>query len=378
MIDRSIQPKIKNLIQKGKTVVVFGPRQVGKTTLMRALAHDIEHALWVNGDDINDKQVWDNASLKQIQSQISGYDWVIFDEAQRIENIGISIKLIIDNELDIRVFATGSSSLNLASSVNESLTGRRWTFELFPISWTELVSHQNLYPTIKELDHLLVYGMYPEVVTSEQNPETLLQEIANSYLYKDILEFGDIRKPELVVQLLRAIAYQIGGEVSYHELAKTLKTDEKTIRRYVHLLEESYVIFRLPPLSRNPRKELSTKRKIYFVDNGIRNMLVNDLTPFQLRNDQGQLWENFIVSEIRKKISYGQKFINMYFWKSYSQAEIDLVLHRNSSYHAFEIKLNPKKKPRFNKSFLDFYQPKKTQLINRDNFYELLGESFQF
>jgi hypothetical protein len=373
MIKRAIQGKVSALRNTGKAIIIQGARQVGKTTLIHHLLEEETKVLWVDGDDPNDRILWNDTAKAALVQYVKGFRYLVIDEAQRIENIGLAIKMLVDLKIDLQIIVTGSSSLSLTSSINEPLTGRKWSFELYPLSWSELVNHDGLLPALRRLDQLLITGSYPEIVTAEEMIQLRLQEIATSYLYKDVLEYGNIRKPELIVKLLRALAYQVGSEVSYHELAQLLQVDNKTILRYIDLLEDSYVIFRLEPLSTNPRKEISTSRKIYFWDNGIRNAVIDNLTPLSTRSDHGLLWENFVVSEYRKLLGYAEGGGKLYFWRSKGSAEIDLVLARAGAYHAYEIKYNPRKKVRFTPSFVERYQPKTQAVINRENFHEVLG-----
>jgi predicted AAA+ superfamily ATPase len=374
MIDRIIEIALKNNIDFEKAIVLKGARQVGKTTLISKLLRNKKKVLWVDGDDPTTRNLWSDISKETLKIFIEPFDYIVIDEAQRIENIGLAVKMIVDMKLNKQVIVSGSSSINLASSVNEALTGRKWNVELFPLSWQEIAAQYGLFEALKRLDNLLIYGSYPEIVKAKDRQTERLKELTSSYLYQDILEYGDIRKPELLVKLLRAIAYQVGNEVSYNELANTLQTDNETIRRYIDLLEDSYVIFRLPPLSTNPRKEISTSRKIYFFDNGIRNALLNDFKPVEVRNDKGAIWENFIVSEIYKKNRYAPHTDTneLFFWRSKAKSEIDLILKRADNIEAIEIKYSPRKKGSFPPSFIERYQPSKTGTLNRDNFYEYL------
>lgn len=374
MISRHLSSLIKPHLGDKKALIVQGARQVGKTTLIKDLLHDREGVLWVNGDVLADQTLWgSNLSPEQLRRLTEGFSFLVFDEVQRINNIGLTTKILIDEGIPVQPILSGSLSLNLTSSVNEPLTGRKWSFELYPLDWGELTRHYNLYPVLRQLDSRLVLGSYPEVVTATERVERRLEEITSSYLYKDILDYGDIRKPELITQLLRALAYQVGAQVSYNELANMLQVSNETIRRYVQLLEESYVIFRLAPLSTNPRKEIFTSRKIYFVDNGIRNALINNLAPLQQRNDQGQLWENFIVSEFLKRAKHEGHRTTPHFWRSKDGAEVDLVLAQDGRYRAYEIKYNPRKNAKFPNSFLERYEPEVTEVVNRENFYAYLG-----
>ena len=372
MIERVIGDRIRQRLGDKKAIVLKGARQVGKTTLLRELLPG-QRVLWVNGDKTTDRALWDHIDPERLRFVLEGYEHVVIDEAQRMANIGLSTKLIIDEGYGVQPILSGSSSLNLASTLNEPLTGRKWSFELFPISWGELRAYQGNYLSLQQLEQRLITGSYPEVVTARTEVITRLEEIASSYLYKDILDYGLVRKPELIDRLLRALAYQVGSEVSYNELANMLQLSYDTVRRYIQLLEESYVIFRLDPLSTNPRKEISTSRKIYFVDNGIRNAVINNFDPLRLRNDQGALWENYVVSEFLKLQRHTGQRAQLYYWRSRGGAEVDLIVQEGGRYRAFEIKYNPKKKPRFPKAFMERYTPESAEVVNTENFYRFLG-----
>lgn len=373
-IQRKVLGRMAQRLDDPKAIVLQGARQVGKTTLIRQLLAEQAEVLWINGDHPSSRLRWNNMEANVLAQMTQDYDYLVIDEAQRIENIGLTAKMAIDQQLPVKIILSGSSSLDLASSFNEPLTGRKWSYELYPLSWGELVEAYRLPPMLDRLDERLIYGCYPEVVTQDSKEERL-REIAGSYLYKDILAHGDIRKPDLIVKLLQALAYQIGAEVSYHELAQLLGVDLKTVQRYIQLLEDSYVLLRLPALSTNPRKEISTSRKIYFLDNGIRNAVIDDFNPLRMRNDQGALWENYVITELykqRRNAGGGDQF---YFWRSRSQAEIDLVIRSGGQYEAFECKYNPRRaNRRLPESFVKRYDPTTTTVIHPDNVYQVLGD----
>lgn len=372
-IKRKIQEQIEKRLDDDKALIILGARQVGKTTLIRQILTNKEDVLWVNGDNPTDRLRWNNIDGTLLRQLLVGYQFLVIDEAQRIENVGISVKMVIDNQLPVKVILSGSSSLNLASSLNEPLTGRKWTYRLFPFSWHEMVSEYRLSSMLDRLQQILILGCYPEIITTEDSKQDRLREIASSYLYKDILEYGDVRKPDLIVKLLRALAYQVSSEVSYQELSRLLGVDIKTIQRYIQLLEDSFVLLRLPALSTNPRKEISTSKKIYFLDNGIRNAVIDNFRPLAERNDIGQLWENFIVSEIYKSRINKGGGDQFYFWRNRAQAEVDLIIRGNGKYEAFEIKYNPRKRGKFPASFIERYTPSQAITINSDNFFNYLG-----
>ena len=373
MIPREIQTIIEKRIDYKKAIIVLGPRQSGKTTLLRGIVKNLgQNYLYFNGDDPASRSLWDNTSKALIEQIIGDHKVVFMDEAQRFANIGLSIKMIIDSEEGIQVFVSGSSSLELSDAILEPLTGRKWEYTLLPFSWKELKVHYSFFETHKRLEQFLITGMYPEVVTHPENSQDLLIGLSGSYLYKDILELAGIRKPEILVKLLQALAWQVGSEVSYSELAQTVGADRATISSYIDLLEKSFVVFRLNPLARNLRNEINTSRKIYFYDNGIRNSIINNFAPLNQRNDVGILWENFILSERIKQIAYTQMHVKPYFWRSKDQAEIDYVEEVDGKISAFEFKWNPKVKSRFANSFVQAYSPEKTMVVHRDNYWEWL------
>ena len=374
LIQRILLNSIASFLPTDKAVLIQGSRQVGKTTLIKQLTERYQKILWVNGDDIIDREDWNDIGSEALLRQIAPYDCVVVDEAQRIHNIGLAIKLIIDAKVNKAIFISGSSSLNLNSTITEPLTGRKWSFELFPFAYGELETELGVRAAQRRIPDLLVHGAYPEVFTATSRSERRLREIASSYLYKDVLEYGNIKKPEVLVRLLRALAYQVGSTASIHELSKLVRVDSKTVDRYIGLLEDSYVLFRLPPLSTNPRKELSTSRKIYFYDNGIRNVLIDDLRAYEGRSDRGALWENYVVAEFKKVVAYAGRGGRLFFWRSRNGAEVDLVLLVNGQYFAYEIKANSKKRGRFPASFLEAYAPKATATVHPANFADVLAE----
>lgn len=373
MIKRELEEIIDNRMDFKKAIIVLGPRQVGKTTMVRKLANKIDPKYgYINGDDPSIQSLWSNPNLAKIKSLIAGQKVIVIDEAQRISNIGLTAKMIVDLNIGLQLFISGSSALEISSTINESMTGRKWEFRLFPFSWGELVNEFSLTEALSQLENYLVTGMYPDVINQPEQSKEVLSNLAGSYLYKDILEISGIRKPELLVKILQALAWQVGSEVSYNELSQTVGADKKTVNEYIDLLEKSFVIFRLRPLARNLRNEINTSRKIYFYDNGIRNTIINNYAPIDQRNDIGQLWENFIISEFQKRNAYHRKFTNQYFWRSKDKAEIDYVEEIDGNINVFEIKWNPKVKPKFPTSFINSYQPKEKHVINRENFWEYL------
>ena len=374
MIKRALEAILKNKVDYKKAIVLLGPRQVGKTTLITGIANTLTHEyLYINGDDPSIRLAWNNPSQAFINNYIGNYKVIVIDEAQRLENIGLSAKMIIDAKRDIQLFLSGSSSLEIASKVNEPLTGRKWEYRLYPLSWAEIKEHFSFAKTIPRLDDFLVTGMYPEVITNPENAKEILTNLAGSYLYKDILELGGIRRPDILLKLLQALAWQVGNEVSYNELAQTVSADKATVSEYINLLEKAFVIFRLNPFARNLRNEISSTRKIYFYDNGVRNTIINNFAPASQRNDIGALWENFIISERKKQLAYNGFYGNTYFWRNTAQAEIDYLEEQDGKIFAYELKWNPKAKVSFPKAFLTEYHPPTTQAIHRDNYWEWLS-----
>ena len=369
---RLLYDEISTLLPTDKAIVVQGSRQVGRTTLLRKLTERYDRVLWINGDDILDREAWSDLDRTRLLAEVADYDCLVIDEAQRIRNVGLAIKLLVDAQTGKAIFVSGSSSLDLNSSISEALTGRKWTFELFPFTYTEVADDLGSKEAYRRLDQTLVHGSYPEVFTATHQVERRLRELASAYLYKDVLEYGNVQKPDVLVKLLRAVAYQIGSTASIHGISKTVRVDAKTVDRYLALLSDSCVLFSLPPLSSNPRKELSTSRKLYFYDNGIRNALIDDLRPYPARSDRGELWENYVISEFTKAVAYAGRGGQLFFWRSRNQAEVDLILRRNGQLHTFEIKANPNKRGRFPASFRERYEPVTMETVHPDNFAEQL------
>ena|SRR5690554_40327 len=372
MIKRIIKKVLTDNLDYKKAIIILGPRQVGKTTLITEIASSLGDYLYINGDDPEMRLLWSNPSQSFIFRFLEDYKVVVIDEAQRFENIGLSAKMIIDAKKDIQLLISGSSALELAGKINEPLTGRKWEHQLYPLSWKEVKDHYSFAKTVPQLENFLITGMYPEVITNPNNAKQILTNLAGSYLYKDILEIGNIRRPELLLKLLQALAWQVGSEVSYNELAQTIGADKATVSSYIDLLEKSFVIFRLMPFARNLRNEINSTRKIYFYDNGVRNSIINNFAPLAMRNDIGVLWENFIISERKKQLAYNGFYGNTYFWRNRSQSEIDYLEEQDGQINAFELKWNSNAKVNFPKAFVENYHPKITQIIHRDNYWEWL------
>lgn len=373
MINRQLYVNIAEKLHDKKAIIVMGSRQVGKTTLLRSLEKEIDKpCLWWNGDEPDIRNILTNSTSSQLKSLIGDANLLIIDEAQRIENIGISLKLIVDSIPNLKVIATGSSSFDLANKINEPLTGRKWEFMLYPISVQELISHHGLIEEKRLLDQRLIYGFYPDVITQKGQQRDILLELTNSLLYKDIFTLENIKKPTNFERLVQALAFQIGQEVSINELSQISGLDFHTVERYISLLEKSYVIFQLSPFSRNLRNEIKKSRKIYFFDNGVRNSVIKQFSTLELRNDVGALWENFLMAERQKVLEYNRIATNRFFWRNHAQQEIDYIEERNGEIHAFEFKWNPKAKARFSKSFTNAYNPTSTSVIHRENYLSFI------
>jgi len=373
MILRTISWSIEKHLSDSKAIILLGPRQVGKSTLLQQLSSKFASpVIWWNGDDADIRTILSNTTSTALRSLLGKAKTLVIDEAQRIDNIGLSIKLIIDQLKDVKVIATGSSAFELANHINEPLTGRKWEYNLFPFSFKEMVEEHGLLTEKRLLNHRLVYGYYPEIVNNPGEEELRLKQLSDSYLYKDILIWEKIQKPDKMEKLIQALAFQVGNEVSYYELGQLTGLDNQTTEKYIDLLEKAFIVFRLGSLSRNLRNELKKSRKIYFYDNGIRNAVINQFSPASLRQDIGALWENFVISERVKFLAYNQVNCNQYFWRTHAQQEIDYIEERNGAMNAYEIKWNPKSKTKFPKSFLEAYDNVETKILTPENIQEFL------
>lgn len=371
MIQRTLFDLISKKLFSGKTILLLGPRQVGKTTLIKQVfMANPEKPVWLNADNPDDRELLNTINSTRAKELFQPRMLVIIDEAQRLENSGLSLKIIHDSCPEVQLIATGSSAFELTDKIKESMTGRKWTFTLYPISFRELIGHMNKAELLRMVETRLVYGSYPEVINHAGNEREILYELISDYLYKDIFRIKEIRKPDLVEKLVKALAFQIGNEVSNRELSNMLQADKETIERYLYLLEEAYIIFRLPSFSGNLRNELKRSKKIYFVDNGIRNAVINLFNPVSLRNDTGALWENLMISERRKVNEYNRQFCNTYFWRTTSQLEIDYLEEADGVLHAFEFKWRPSSKTAIPETFLSAYPGSDFKVVTKDNFWE--------
>ena len=373
MIERTQESAIKSLISSNKAIILMGARQVGKSTLLHSLLDGDESVLWLNGDDDDVRDLFRSISSTRLKAIIGNRKIVVIDEAQRIEDIGLRLKLITDQMPGVQVIATGSSSFELSSKVNEPLTGRKRELKLFPLSFREMVSHTSFLEESRMIPNRLTYGYYPEVVCSPSNEKEVLKELTDSYLYKDLLSFDTLRKPDVIVRLLKALSLQIGSQVSYNELASLLGLTSKTVEKYLDILEKSYIIFRLGSFSRNMRNELKLSRKIYFWDLGIRNAVIGNMAPLENRNDTGALWENFLIAERMKYNSYSNSFAQSYFWRTKDQSEIDYLEEEDGNLSAYEFKWNPaKSKTKCPASFAAAYPSSTYKVITPDNIEEFI------
>lgn len=372
MIKRILETVIQQKLWQGKALILFGARQVGKTTMLKNLLQGRDDVLWLNGDEQDVRNLFANASSTMLNAIIGKRKIIVIDEAQRITNIGLGLKLITDNIPEVQVIATGSSSFDLSNKINEPLTGRKMEYWMYPLSFVELVDHNGLLEEKRLLAHRLVYGSYPDVVNHVGEERLTLNELANSYLYKDILMFDKIKKSDKLVKLLQALAFQMGSEVSYNELSQTCGLDPKTVESYITLLEQSYIVFRLGSFSRNLRNELKFARKIYFWDCGIRNAVIGNYQMVESRPDTGALFENYMVSERLKKLRYEKSYAQSYFWRSKTKQEIDYIEDIDGQLSAVEFKWNPKRKASMPLSFSRSYPDVEFKVVTRDNYESFL------
>ena len=373
MIERLINAKLLARLTDRKAIILLGPRQVGKSTLMEQLQASFAQpvAIW-NGDEADIRDLLKNPSSTKLKSLIGNSKTLVIDEAQRIEDIGLTLKLIVDQIKDVKVIATGSSAFELSNKTSEPLTGRKWEYKLYPISFEEMVNYHGLLAEKRLLQQRMVYGYYPEIVNHPGEEVVRLKQLIDSYLYKDILIWERILKPEKLEKLLQALAFQVGSEVSYNELGQLAGLDNETVEKYIQLLEKAFIVFRLGALNRNLRNELKKSRKIYFYDNGLRNAIINSFNAVTLRDDVGALWENFLISERQKKLAYKEIHCLKYFWRTHAQQEIDYLEECNGEINIYEFKWNAKAKVKFPKAFLDSYQPKSMSVITNENFQDFL------
>lgn len=373
-IQRKLYPIINSKLFKRKAVIILGARQVGKSTLMNSISDNLNlPTLKLNCDDTEIRNLLKDINSFNLKLLIGSNKLIMIDEAQRVENIGLVIKRIVDEYADVQVMASGSSSLQLGDALNEPLTGRKYEFSLYPISTGELYDTMGFVTTRQMLEARMLYGSYPEIITHPEESKELLGYLSDSYLYKDILELEQIRKPVLLQKILLALALQIGSEVSYNEVANTVGSDPKTVEKYIDLLTKSYVLYPLYGFSRNLRNELKKTKKIFFYDTGIRNAIIHNFSPIQYRTDTGPLWENFFIMERIKHNYYKGIKANYYFWRTKTQQEIDFIEEYDGKIKIFEMKWNIRKaNSKFPPSFVEAYNPAEMHVVTPDNYLEYL------
>jgi len=371
-----IYDNLNLFLKPNKVLVIYGSRQAGKTTLLKKFLSENEgHFRYKldSGDDVNTQIVLGSSEFKKITDYAKGYDLIAIDDAQRIKNIGMGLKILVDQLPNIKIIVTGSSSFELAGQIGEPLTGRKTTLTLFPLSQIEMGKLYNDYDLRSRLEEYLIFGSYPEVLTSEtiNDKQTILEELVGSYLLKDILELEKVKSSKLLLDLLRLLAFQVGSEVSLSELGKQLGIDSKTVARYLDLFEKSFVIFNLRGFSRNRRKEITSKSKYYFLDNGIRNAIIANFNLLDIRDDIGKLWENFLVVERLKKQSYTQIYSNNYFWRTWDQKEVDWVEERNGQLFGYEFKWKNKSR-KGSPAWKDNYPDANLEIVDNANYLEFV------
>ncbi len=374
-IKRKLQTQIQNSLLPGKVIVLYGPRQVGKTTLVQDMMGGINRRTrFINADELRYRDALASQNRRQLDEVLADAELLIIDEAQRVPNIGLNLKILIDSHPNITILATGSASFELANKISEPLTGRKITFNLYPLAYPEISQAFGALEARAALEQWLIRGGYPEIVTCPPHlQKRLLSELVGSYLFRDLLELEGLRRADKLVDLLRLLAFQIGQEVSLGELASNLSINRQTVGRYLDLLEKVFVIYRVGGFSRNLRKEIAKNARYYFYDNGVRNSLIQNFNSLALRNDTGQLWENFLMVERLKAHEYAGRFVNRFFWRTYDQKEIDLIEEQDGRVSGFEFKWKSggiKKATR--KEFLSAYSNAVLSTISQNNFVDFL------
>lgn len=372
MINRIIKSSILSDYKRRKVIVLLGARQVGKTTLLSELCKGKDRVLSLNCDNVDDVLALEGKTTTELRQLLSSYELVFIDEAQRVKNVGLTLKMIGDLKLETQVVVTGSSSLDMADEINEPATGRLIEYNLFPFSLPELALYSSEREENRLLENRMIYGLYPEVVTEPGDAKRTLMTLTNNYLYKDLFAYKGIKKPELIQKLVRALALQLGSEVSYNELSNLLGVDRGTVETYINLLEKCFVVFRLDSFSRNLRNEIKKGKKVYFYDNGVRNAVLSNFAPLELRNDVGALWENLMVSERVKRNAYSGNYAQLFFWRTHEQQEIDLIEEQDGMLHTFEFKWNGKARSSQPKVFASSYPSSTYEVITPENYWAFL------
>jgi len=372
MIPRLIEQKIIDDFKRKKVSLILGPRQVGKSTLLEKIREDYRNTSIFECDYSDEAQMLEDNTRNELMLQLQGHDMIQIDEAQRIKDVGLLIKKIGDLKLNIPIMVTGSSALEFASGIFDTAVGRVIEYHLFPFTLQELAMHTSRLDESKMLKHRMVWGLYPEIVIDPQNARSNLKQLVNDYLWKDLLTYKGVKRPEILRKLVQALALQIGSEVSYNELSNMLKVDAETIETYIGLLEKCFIVFRLPSFSRNQRNEIKKGKKVYFWDNGIRNAIIEAFTPINLRTDVGALWENLMVSERMKNNSYTSSWAKSYFWRTHDQAEIDYIEEGEEGIQAYEFKFNPTAKAKIPASFAKSYPGSTFEVVTPDNYWNFV------
>jgi len=373
MITRELEKAIKNKLFKGKVIILYGPRQCGKTTLLNNLLKNTnKKVLLLDGEEYVVKEQLNKPSSDKLKLITRNSDIVIIDEAQKIKDIGVILKLFHDKIKNLQVIATGSSSFELSNKTSEPLTGRKYEFNLLPVSFAEMVNHTDFIQERGKLESRLIYGSYPEIIIKEKESEELIKLLAKSYLFKDLFMLDNINNPEIFEKIVRALALQIGSEVSYKEIANTVSLNHLTVEKYINLLEKAYIVFKLPAYSKNVRNEIRKGKKYYFYDNGIRNAIIGNFNLLESRTDTGALWENFLISERVKHLTFNCLDAGKYFWRTTQQQEIDYIEETAGEINCYEFKWHNKTKNKFSKTFTETYKPKSTKTITPGNYYEFL------
>jgi len=372
MIPRDVYKLLYNDLDKQKALILLGPRQVGKTTLLQFLSKNWTQVLWLTGDELETQQMFENPTIARFKTEFAGVKYLIIDEAQRLPNVGLALKLITDHIQHIQLLVTGSSAFELSNQLNESLLGRTFEYKLFPISFAEMANYHTLRMEKQLLSYRLIYGYYPDVVTHPEDDKKILQNLVQNFLYKDMLLLEGVKKPDKIVKLLQALAFQVGSQVSYNEISNKVGMNSATVEKYIIMLEQSFVLFRLNSFSRNLRSELSKSRKIYFYDNGIRNALIGNFSSIETRLDAGALWENFLISERLKLLQNNERWTQRFFWRTMEQQEIDYIEEENGALSAYEFKWNKNSKAKVCKTFLNAYPNAITNIITPENYETFL------
>jgi len=373
MITRQIEPLIRADLQDYKRVVlILGPRQVGKTTLLETMREGWGRVKVLNCESLEDAALLEDRNTRDLRALLESYDMVQIDEAQKVKDIGLTVKRIGDLKLPTRVMVTGSSALELADGIYDTAVGRVWKYTLYPFSLAELAAHTNQLEEQQLLAQRMVYGLYPDVVNDYARAKENLSYLVSNFLYRDALAYRGVKKPEVLKNLVQALAFQVGSEVSYNELGKMVGVDKATVENYINLLEKCFIVFRINTLSRNPRNEIRRGKKVYFYDNGVRNAVINAFAPPALRSDVGALWENLMVSERVKRNAYCRSYANIYFWRSTSQSEVDLVEECDGVMHAYEFKWNVKARAKMPQAFQNNYPNATFAVVNPENYWDFV------